>query len=218
MLKRIAILLLMFTILIMVSSCSPSSRYGVWKGMCDQYPDQRGKVQIVSDNDEGDYQIEYEGFDYYVDKFYIFRVKKPIVGYHNEDDVLIGWDMMPFGISYLDKYYSYTNDDPVFIYNSRFDDVYLREDYNYETDTFVIEGSDKEFVFSDMLCLSNDLAYDSSCTYSNQTIIMLYSKQCPRLQMKLRLFCVGRTWYLGGGRDAALFEVSDELLSLLNTN
>jgi len=215
MLKRIAILLLISTILIMASSCSPSSPYGLWKNMCDQYPDQKGKVQIVSDNDEGDYHIEYEGVAYYIDKLMLFRV---IVNPHGiyEDDVLVGWDAAPFCIA-LDKYYSYTNDYPVFIYAS-YNELFLRNDYNYETDTFIIEGSDKEFVFSDMLYLSSDFSYDILRYYSNQTDITLYSKQYPQLKIDLRLFCVDNTWYAGGECNAALFEVSDELLNLLNTN
>ena len=217
MLKRIAILLLISTFLIMASSCSSTSAYGVWKNMCDQYPDQKGKVQIVSDNDQGDYHAEYEGFDYNIDKLKLFRVRESTREIP-EDDVLVGWDALPFGIGYLDKYYSYTRDNPVFIYISRYNGLYLRSDYNYETDTFVIEGFDKEFVFEDMLYLSNDFSYDTFGFYLNQTDITLYSKQYPRLRIPLRLFCVGNTWYVGGGSAAALFEVSDELLNMLNMN
>ena len=135
--KKIFALLLM-TIVMMLSSCSSSSAYGVWKDMCDQYPDQKGKVQIVTDNDEGDYHVEYEGLCYNIDKLNLFRVRENIREIP-EDDVLVGWDALPFGIGYLDKYYSYTNDNPVFIYISRYNELYLRNDYKYETDTFVME-------------------------------------------------------------------------------
>ena len=67
MFKRIVILVLISTILIMSSSCSSPTAYDIWKEMCDQYPDQKGKVRIVSDNDEGDYHIKYDGVDYYVE-------------------------------------------------------------------------------------------------------------------------------------------------------
>ena len=215
--KRIAILLLISTILIMVSSCSISSTYRLWKDMCNQYPDQKGMIQIISDNDDGDYHIEYEGYDYNIDKLKLFSVRENT---HEipKDDVLVSWNALPFGIGYLDKYYSYTNDNPVFIYISRYDELYLRNDYNYETDMFVIEGSNEEFVFGNMLSLSNDFFYDTFSIYSNQTDITLHSKQYPRLKIQLRLFCVDNTWYVGGGSDDALFEVSDELLNILNTN
>ena len=215
--KRIAILLLISTILIMVSSCSISSTYRLWKDMCNQYPDQKGMIQIISDNDDGDYHIEYEGYDYNIDKLKLFSVRENTHDIH-KDDVLVSWNALPFGIGYLDKYYSYTNDNPVFIYISRYDELYLRNDYNYETDMFVIEGSNEEFVFGNMLSLSNDFFYDTFSIYSNQTDITLHSKQYPRLKIQLRLFCVDNTWYVGGGSDDALFEVSDELLNILNTN
>ena len=212
--KKIFALLLM-TIVMMLSSCSSSSAYGVWKDMCDTYPDQKGAVQIVTDNDEGDYHVEYEGLCYNIDKLNLFRVREKIREIP-EDDVLVGWDALPFGIGYLDKYYSYTNDKPVFIYVSGYNELYLRNDYKYETDTFVMEGANKEFVFGDMLSLSNDFSYDSDSIYSNQTDITLYSKQYPRLKIQLHLFYVDNTWYAGGESKDALFEVSNELLDILN--
>ena len=217
MLKRIAILLLISTILIMASSCSSSSAYGVWQDMCDQYPDQKGKVQIISDNDEGDYHVEYEGRRYNIDKLMLFKVKENIHGIH-EDDILVGWDSLPFGIGYLDKYYSYTNDNPVFIYISRYDELYLRNDYNYEADTFIIEGTDTEFVFSDMLTLSSAFSYDFTYLYPDELDITLYSVIYPRLEIPLRIFCVNDVWFAGGNSNSALFEVSDEFLSLLNVD
>ena len=215
--RRIAILLLIFTILIVFSSCSASSAYGVWKDMCDQYPDQKGKIKIISDNDEGDYHIEYEGYNYNIDKLKLFSVRESTRAIP-KDDVLVSWNALPFDIGYLDKYYSYTKENPVFIYISRYDELYLRNDYNYKTDTFIIEGSNEEFVFGNMLSLSKDFLYRTFNIYSNQTDITLHTKQCPRLKIQLRLFSVDNTWYVGGGSDDALFEVSNELLDLLNTN
>lgn len=216
MLKRVAILLLILVISMTVSSCSPSSAYGVWEDMCDQYPDQKGKVQVISDG-ESNYHIEYEGQSYFIDKLNLFSVRDSIPAIH-EDDILVGWDSLPFGTWYLDKYYSNTADNPIFIYMSRLPDLYLRSDYKYEADTFILEGTDYSFVFSDMLCRSSDFPYNPFTIYSNQTDITLYSKQYPRLKIQLRLFCVDNTWYVGGGSDAVLFEISDELLNLLNTN
>lgn len=215
--KRIAFLLLISTILIMTSSCSSSSAYGVWKDMCDQYPDQKGKVQVVLDNGESDYHIKYDGVDYNIDKLKLFKVREN-TSKIPKDDVLVGWNALPLGIGYLDKYYSYTNDNPVFIYISRYNELYLRNDYNYKTDTFVIEDSGKEFIFGDMLSLSNDFSYDTFNSYPSQTNICLHSKQYPRLKIQFRLFCVDNIWYVGGESAAALFEISDKLLNMLNTN
>ena len=57
--KRITVFLLMLILSITVSSCGQSSAYGLWKNMCDTYPEQQGAVTVISDNDEGDYHIEY---------------------------------------------------------------------------------------------------------------------------------------------------------------
>ena len=212
MFKRIVILVLISTILIMSSSCSSPTAYDVWKEMCDQYPDQKGRVRIVSDNDEGDYHIKYDGVDYYVDKLGLFTLKD---GTHevSDNDVIVAWDLN----WYLYKYYSYTSDDPIFIYSPTLDQFFLRNDYNFETDTFVIEGSDKEFVFGDMLYSSTKPSY-THVFYPYGTDVAFYSKQCPRLQIRLRLFCIGSTWYLGAEYDNAFFEVSEELLKMLNVN
>ena len=213
MLKRIELLLLMLTISIMISSCSLSS-YTTWKDMTDAYPNQKGKVQVISD-DGSNYHIEYEGNHYNIDKLKLFRVKENTQEIP-EDDVLVGWDALPFGIGYLDKYYSYTSDSPVFIYISRYNELYLRNDYNYEADIFVIKGTDQRFVFSDMFTLSNAFSYDSITHYADEIDIILYSDMYPRLQIPLRLFCVNNVWFAGGNSNFALFEVSDELLDLLN--
>jgi hypothetical protein len=99
---------------------------------------------------------------------------------------------------------------------SRLPDLYLRSDYKYEADTFILEGTDYSFVFSDMLCRSSDFPYNPFTIYSNQTDITLYSKQYPRLKIQLHLFYVDNTWYAGGESKDALFEVSNELLDILN--
>ena len=46
--KRIAILLLILVFGTTLSSCSPT-----WMEMYDEYPEAMGKVQIVSEDDEG---------------------------------------------------------------------------------------------------------------------------------------------------------------------
>ena len=214
MLKRITILLLILTICITVSSCT-SSAYGVWKDMCDAYPDQKGKVEVVSDDDQGNYHIEYEGHHYYVDDLSLFEVRKNIREIQ-EGDVLVGWDSLPFCVGYLDKYYSDTTENPVFIYLSRLPEVYLRSDYDYKADTFVLTGTDHQFVFSDMFTPSNAFSYDFVDHYTDEVDITLYSDMYPRLQISFRIFCKNNIWYAGGNSNFALFEVSDELLGMLN--
>ena len=194
--KRITVLLLIIATLLTLSSCSPLSF---------------GKVRTVSD-DNGEYHIEYNGTRYNVDEPRLFRVRENMNKIPKED-VLISW----FWLGYLDMHYSYTDDNPVFIYISRFYEVYLREDYDYLTDTFSIEGTDHQFVFSDMFIPSSAFSYSTLYSYPYETDITLYSTTCPRLQASLRIFRVNGTWFAGGEESSkVLFEVSDEFLELLN--
>lgn len=211
--KKGWILLLVLAVAMTFSSCSSDS-YSEWEDMCNTYPDQKGKVQVVSD-DESNYHVEYEGKEYYTDKLSLFRVRDN----RNripEGDVLVGWDSLPLGIWYLDMYYSYTSDDPMFIYISRYDETYIRNDYHYETDTFVIQDTDQQFVFSDMFTLSDAFTHQIYMHYKDEMDLILYSDMCPRLQIPLRLFCADDVWFAASDCGSALFEVSNELLDILN--
>lgn len=223
--KRITALLLVIIISIMISSCTPES-FRTWKSYQDEYPDLYIKVKVVSD-DEDSYHLEYNGQRYNWDKFELFELPvtgnltfDPIDECITEGDVLISWGCLPFGIiSYLDRYYSDTADNPVFIYNPRLYELYIREDYNYETDTFVIEGTEQSFVFSDMLTPSYT---ECTCSFGNHpdsTIITMYSKAYPRLRIKLRVFCENDTWIAHNPHyDSPIFEVSDEFIKILSDN
>ena len=215
MLKRISVFLLMLALSLTVSSCGQSSAYGVWKDLVDTYPDQQGAVDVVSDDDQGSYHLEYNDQLYYADRLGLIEVRETMFKSH-PDDVLIGWYSLPFAISYLDQYYADTADNPVFIYMSRLPEVYLRSDYDLDGDTFVLEGTEHAFVFSDVLTLTGAISYDSVSHYKGEIPVTLYSKAHPRLRISLRLFCVDGVWYAGGNSDSALFKASDELLRALD--
>ena len=210
--RRITVLLLIIATLLTLSSCSQR-----WFDMHNKYPDLFERVEIISD-EEGGYHVEYDGTRYDVDTSGLFMVRENL-NEIPEEDVLVSWYCFPFFISYLDLYYSYTADDPIFIYMSRINKVYLREDYDYLTDTFSIEGTDHQFVFSDMLTPSSAFSYSVANSYPYEIYITLYSATCPRLQVSMRIFCLSGTWFAGGVQsNKALFEVSDEFLELLNIN
>lgn len=215
MLKRISAFLLMLALSLTVSSCGQSSAYGAWKNMVDTYPDQQGAVDVVADDDGNGYHVEYNGQRYNLDGLDLFDVGETTFDVP-EGDVLVGWDTLPFGLWYLDEYYSDTAEDPVFIYMPRLREVYLRSDYDLEADTFVPEGNNRSFVFSDVLTLTGAISYDSVSHYEGEIPVTLYSKAHPRLRISLRLFCVDGVWYAGGKSDSALFKVSEEFLPVLH--
>ena len=207
--KKVLILLLILTISMMLSSCQG---YSVWEDMCNTYPDQMFKVQEVED-DEGNYCAKYEGKVYYVEKSYMFYIRDN--GKVQEGDVLISWNSLPLGIWYMDCYYSDTADNPVFFYISRLSDVYLRSDYDYTLDTFVLDGTDNKFVFSDMLTPSDAFSHMLSMHYKGEVEVLLYSETYPRLQVPLLVFCADDVWFAASDCGTALFEVSDEFVDML---
>ena len=215
MLKQISVFLLMLALSLTVSSCGQSSAYGVWKDLVDTYPDQLGAVDVVADDDGNGYHVEYNGQRYNLDALDLFDVGETTFDVP-EGDVLVGWDTLPFGLWYLDEYYSDTAEDPVFIYMPRLREVYLRSDYDYTTDTFVLNGTEHAFVFSDTLTLTGEISYDSVGHYEGEIPVTLYSKAHPRLRISLHLFCVDGVWYAGGNSHSALFLVSDVLLDMVH--
>lgn len=208
--KRISVLLFFLIITCLLSSCSINE---YWTEMNEVYPEQRNKVKVIS-HEEGGYHIEYEDVRYNVDRMQLFTVRED-GNTVPENDLLVGWAGLPYGLSYLDKYYSYTADNPVFIYISRFNELYLRNDYAFETDTFILEGNENGIVFSDMLTASQNFAYEPVFTNYEGSDIVLYSQQCPRLRVLLRVFYKDGVWYAGGKSSDTLFTVSDEFLTLL---
>ena len=214
--RRITVLLLIIATLLTLSSCSPASCAN-WMRKLNEHPDLMDKVDYQYDEESDIYYIEYEGQIYNKDSLRLFTVTET-ARKANEEDVLLSWSQLPLGIGYLDKYYSYTDNDPVFIYMPRLHETYVRSDYNYETDTFAIEGIDYQFVFSDMLTPSSAFSYNTLYSYPYETDITLYSTTCPRLEVSLCIFYISGTWFAGGNDDELLFEVSDEFLELLNIN
>ena len=162
------------------------------------------------ENDSEHYLL-YQDNKYYETS--IFTVTKEY-GIKNKNDIELGWY---YSFPFSTQFYSESLESPVFIYTlGSVKSVYLRQDYEYETDTFVIKGSDKEFVFENMLSLSNDFFYDPFRIYPSQTDITFHSKQYPRLKIQLRLFFVNNIWYAGGDCSDALFVVSNEFLDMLD--
>ena len=212
--RKVAFILLLLTISFVHMSCSDAP-WEKWENLYEQYPDQYDTVTLKS-LDEDSYYYEYNGQRYNRDTLLLFEVWYEAAQELPESDVLIGWYLERYMISYLNLYYSYTSEDPVCIYLSRIPEMFLREDYNYQSDTFVIEGTEHQFVFSDMLTLSDAFEYRVISSYPNEKRFALYSKLYPRLRITLSLFQIDGVWYAGGRCDEALFEVSEELLEFIN--
>ena len=229
MVKRIISLLLILTFLLAMTSCSSLlDAVEYWSQHMIEYPKQWQSVDIVwPDDDEyyakynTRYYAEYDGKRYNSDGFNLFKYTA-MEECVPEEDVLVGWDSLPLGLGYFTYYYSYTDDNPVFIYEVAYRELYIREDYSYETDTFVIDGTDQSFVFSDMLTLLDGSDYDDVRPFwrsPDATGVIIRSRSCPRLCTQLYFFCIKGTWIAYSGYCSyPIFEVSDEFIKILSDN
>lgn len=130
----------------------------------------------------------------------------------NENEVQIGWF---YSFPFSTYFYSYTVDDPHYICTFGSDTgVYFKQDYDYRTDTFSMDGTTHEFVFSDAFTSSNAFRYDLLKRYQDETEITLYPKQYPQVWIALRVFCVDDVWYAGGRENGTLFEVSADFVKM----
>lgn len=198
MLKRVLILTLSFLLLLTIVSC-------------DLYdapilaPEYKDKVDFVSSGNKTHHIV-------YADSKYLLH-DESIISVEISDDIFLGWVGSWFG--YVNKYYSSTMDNPLFIYETRMDFLYLREDYDFHTDYFVIDGTDSEILFS------NAIVYNDDCVLDNNIIqgvnIVLYSKMCPRLKIYLRIFKYEDIWY-ASTMKGEIYIVTEDLANVLIEN
>ena len=101
----------------------------------------------------------------------------------------------------------------MFIYNSRLKWVYFREDYDYSSDIFVIEGTNSEIIWNDILEFT-----EVNVDFTTQTNVSIYSKQCPRINTSLELAFVDTRWYARYSDSEEIWIPSDEFLRILSEN
>jgi len=160
--------------------------------------------------------IENDGEEYllYQDKKYyetpIFNVTKNY-GIENENDTELGWY---YSCPFSTRFYSENLESPIFIYTIGSDtSVYLREDYEYSTDTFVVEETCAEIIWKDIFSSEkNDVQF------SNPIAVTLYSKQYPRIKTSLVLSFVDEKWYIRYSDSQEIWIPSDEFLKILSDN
>ena len=138
-----------------------------------------------------------------------------------EGDVLVSWNGARFGYSAM--FYSYTKDAPLFIYEAAWDYLFFHETYDYTQDTFVIDGTDTEIAFSDIV---SDLSKHINWAFLEEdACVQLHSKEHPRIRMELDLKCSGDHWYIRTStlrerrsRPSTAWAVSDAFVQLLADN
>ena len=207
--KKMLILLLAFSTFLSLTACGLDYRYSL-----DE--DKHNKIEVILKNDEPSCII-YQDSDYgFVGSTSLFSVNtyKTEDGYYlsYEDDVLLSWNGYRY-VWYIDEYYSYTADSPLFIYNNRLEWVYFHEDYDYFTDIFIIENCDSEIIWNEI--------FDSKKTnvdFAPQSKIIIYSKQCPRIKTTLEIAFIENQWYLYLPGSQEIWTPSDKFINILSDN
>ena len=207
--KKILILLLVFWTFLFLTSCGLDYRYSLDKN-------KHNRIDVIMENDEPT-SIIYQDSNYVFvgsTNFFSVNTYNTEDGYclSYEDDILLSWNGHRY-VWYIDEYYSYTTDTPLFIYNSRLEWVYFHENYDYFSDTFVIDNSGSEIIWNDIF-----ISKQTNIDFVSQYKISLYSKQCPRIKTSLEIAFIENQWYLYLPGSQEIWVPSDKFITILSDN
>ena len=206
--KKYLILLLLIIITVVFSSCADDL---LDKSLRDQ-------IETVWGDDAPDYII-YQG-----EKYYYEAINSSfIVGDYEyyKEDVLLSWNRSNFlFLRYTDRYYSYSNDSPLFIYEYGESDMwlYFHEDYNCMEDTFVVSDTDSEIVLGDIF---GSKVEDLEDEYPAKSMrLSLQSKTNSRLRLVVDLYYSQSKWYISYYQDIydEMWEASESFVKILEQN
>ena len=163
------------------------------------------RVDFIS-GEEGHHYIEY------LNSIYAYYTERTLIVEKCDDDVFLGWNGMWAG--YKNKYYSYTDDNPIFIYETRTNSLYFRSDYDFFADTFVVNQTCEKIVYSEAVSyISTVITEKNNFDYVD---ISLCSETYPRLKIELDVFLHNGMWYGLNGDN--LYVLSEKFVELLQCN
>ena len=200
------ILLLFFSFILVFNLTSCNERLALDKNL-------RNVIEYA-DGENGVEGIYYQNSLYHLDKWEIFRVTDNMYEAY-KNDILLSWDGLRLG--YMHTFYSYTENSPLFIYDTSLNRIFFHETYDYTSDTFVIDGIEAEIVFFDMV---GDLSKHKDVTFQEDICITLYSKSHSRIKTKLYLECIDNQWYISFAlpHSGVIGAASDTFVQLLTEN
>ena len=148
--------------------------------------------------------MEYENNVYYLFPTKFF-VADP------EDYVQIGWTGQRWRYSYI---YGDAMEDPTFFFIYDSNTHFIKESFDYRTESFAIDGTSETFIFSEDLIMCDEL----KSTYGKDTYsVIISSVNCPLLKVKFFVFEEDEKWFAYGG-PMFTFELSDRLVNILKEN
>lgn len=170
--------------------------------------DLHGELEWKQDPESDESLLQYHGNDYCSTDVWL-RTDL------TENDVQVGWS---YGFPFSDFYY-YTDgtENPLYILSGNGDktgstrNVYIRNDYDFKKQTFIIEGTDIEFVFEEAFIKTETDVSPEDYLLGVDVIFSL--KDEPRLKIYQDLYQSGDNWYFI--KDGECWFLSDELIYLL---
>ena len=210
--KITATILTILILTLSLSACSKAETdsflneitLGVWDRLL--LDEETHNIIEFVDNDT----VEYQGNTYYLAPM-IFIQDSYAAVQEDRGYEYIGWSGPRF--FYIDTYYGDSKDSPNVLYESRLNRTYFREDYDYKTDTFKIEGTE------DVICFGEDLIESSysPSNYSAQEYIVLSSSTHTSLDIRLGILFDNGIWY-AMSMDFVYFELSENCVDILMKN
>lgn len=165
-------------------------------------------VEYVDEN-----TVKYQGNTYYKAPM-IFIQDSSTTVQEDRGYEYIGWSGPRF--FYINTYYGDSKDSPNILYESRLNYTYFRQDYDYKTDTFKIEGTDDYVCFSDDLIELSTIPSDYGA-YTSKLYVDLTSSTHSSLDIHLGIFAENGIWY-AYSMDFVYFELSENFVQTLIKN
>ena len=214
--KVTAIILTIFILTLSLSACSKEETnsflneitLGVWdRLLLDEKT--HNVVEYVDEN-----TVKYQGNMYYLAPMIFIREGYNTTIQEERGYEYIGWSGPRF--FYINTYYGDSKDSPNILYEARLQDTYFREDYDYKTDTFKIEGTEDYICFSeDLIALSDTPSTDGA--YTSKEYVILSSSTHPSLDIRFGIFEDEEIWY-AYSMDFVYFELSENFVEILIKN
>lgn len=159
-----------------------------------------------------DVHIEFRGNIYYLSHIKFLWGEKWNLEADEEYEYL-GWTGSRFW--YKSHIFAESKENSTFLYSTNTESTYLKEDFDYKTESFSINGTDIVFVFNDDLLECEGEQAEIFGKFTSDIVISSIS--CPKLRARLSFFDENNEWY-AASNNMIKFKLSDHLVELLEQN
>ncbi len=202
--RKFLIFFLIFAIIVIIFPWKEIKSVIEDKEIFDSYhpADKKDIIKTTKDT------IIYENIEYCSDQYGLFNGRAH--SYAEDNKIILSWsNRFPFPAV---SFYSYTSEEPFYIctnqYLSNGVDMYFHPDYNYNDDTFIVEGTNVEIKISDIVDLNQEPQRETKpnefISKNMYTEIILSSNSIPTLKCDIILFKECNIWYVKCGCNPTL--------------